>query len=252
MKKQIVFIAAALLAVLPASAQCTEFFDNSESVNYNCEVAESLKEMTPEEILNAIFSKADIPHSKDIANIIDKWLEGKVDAPDTNEPVIPENPETPEVPEIPDVPNVPEVPETPETPDVPETPDTESGTVSSYISEVVRLVNKERQSRGLSALSADAVLNKAADVRAKEIVKSFSHTRPDGTRCFTVLDELGYSYGTAGENIAYGQSSPSEVVNAWMNSEGHRANILSSQYTKIGVGCYQKGSTLYWSQFFAG
>ena len=121
---------------------------------------------------------------------------------------------------------------------------------SQYISEVVRLVNAERAKEGLAALQMDSTLNSAAQVRAKEIVTSFSHTRPNGSNCFTALSEAGISYNGSGENIAYGQKTPAEVVNAWMNSAGHRANIMSTKFTKIGVGCHNSNGTYYWSQFF--
>ena len=121
---------------------------------------------------------------------------------------------------------------------------------SQYISEVVRLVNSERAKEGLAALQMDSSLNSAAQVRAKEIVTSFSHTRPNGSNCFTALSEAGIKYNGSGENIAYGQKTPAEVVNAWMNSAGHRANIMSTKFTKIGVGCHNSNGTYYWSQFF--
>ena len=129
-------------------------------------------------------------------------------------------------------------------------PDSSVSSESQYISEVVRLVNAERAKEGLSALQMDSSLSSAAQVRAKEIVTSFSHTRPNGSSCFTALSEAGISYNGSGENIAYGQKTPAEVVNAWMNSAGHRANIMSSKFTKIGVGCYNSNGTYYWSQFF--
>mgnify|MGYP003309729232 CR=1 FL=1 len=131
--------------------------------------------------------------------------------------------------------------------------DSVSGSIenASFVKEVIRLVNIERNKSGLNSLTEDAMLNKACSTRATEIVRAFSHTRPDGRDCFTALSDIGYSYRSAGENIAYGQSSPSSVVNAWMNSEGHRKNILNSNYSKIGVGCHNNGGTLYWAQFFA-
>lgn len=107
---------------------------------------------------------------------------------------------------------------------------------SDFEREVVRLVNIERAKNGLPELAQDEELGKATDIRAKELDTVFSHTRPDGTKCFTVLDELDIEYGWAGENIASGYRSPAEVVDGWMNSTGHRANILSENYTKIGVG----------------
>ena len=87
-------------------------------------------------------------------------------------------------------------------------------------------------------------------MRAKESAQSFSHTRPNGSSFSTALTEAGVSYRTAGENIAYGQSTPQQVMNAWMNSSGHRANILHANYTTIGVGYTVINGTAYWAQLF--
>ena len=124
--------------------------------------------------------------------------------------------------------------------------------ISSYEDEVIRLVNQERAKEGLSALSGDSKLTRAAEIRAKELVTKFSHTRPDGESCFTVLEEVSLKdYKHVGENIAYGQKTPEKVMNSWMNSSGHRKNILTANFKKIGVGCYQDSSgTLYWVQLF--
>ena len=122
--------------------------------------------------------------------------------------------------------------------------------LSSYASEVLRLVNVERAKAGLPALTTNSTLTAAANKRAQEIKQTFSHTRPNGTSCFTVLGEYGVSYRTAGENIAYGQKTPQEVVNGWMNSPGHRANILKSSFGKVGIGVYQSGGVYYWTQLF--
>lgn len=172
-------------------------------------------------------------------------------------PVQPETPETPEVPEqpeapaLPEVPNQPETPEIPESPTVPETPEIPDED-SSYAARILRLVNEERAKAGLSALTLDTGLTAAGNVRAKEIVSSFSHTRPNGTSFSTAIREQGVSFRGAGENIAWGQKSPEEVMDAWMNSPGHRANILNEKYTRIGVGHYQNGTgTNYWVQLFA-
>ena len=142
-------------------------------------------------------------------------------------------------------PNMPEI-EQPEG----ETPNIEDSTADAYVTEVVRLVNAERAKAGLPALSMDRTVNAAAQVRAQEIVLSFSHTRPNGANCFTALREAGVNYRGAGENIAYGQSSAQAVVNAWMNSEGHRANILNANFTAIGVGHHVRNGVHYWTQFF--
>lgn len=164
--------------------------------------------------------------------------------PDTQIPDI----EIPELPstQIPDI-EIPELPDTQE-PDV-ETPDTDS--VHSYVTQVVKLVNEERAKAGLSELTLDMDITAAANVRAVEIKQSFSHTRPDGSSFSTALKEQGVSYRGSGENIAWGQKSPEQVMNAWMNSDGHRANILNSNYKNIGIGYYQDQTGVnYWVQLF--
>ena len=122
---------------------------------------------------------------------------------------------------------------------------------SSAASEVVRLTNSARSQNGYAALVEDGALSDAAAVRAREIARSFSHTRPSGASFSSALSESGVSYLRAGENIASGQKSASEVVNAWMNSPGHRANILSSSYSRIGSASVNIDGTLYWVQLFA-
>ena len=137
-------------------------------------------------------------------------------------------------------------------PDVPGdgSSDKEESEALSFAEQVVELVNAERAKVNLPALTMTTRLNEAALVRAKETVQSFSHTRPNGSSFSTVLKENGISFQGAGENIAWGQRTPEQVVNAWMNSEGHRANILNPRYTSIGVGYYLNGATPYWAQLF--
>ncbi len=125
-----------------------------------------------------------------------------------------------------------------------------SSDVSDYANQVLKLVNQERAKAGLSALTTNTTLTNAANKRAKETVQSFSHTRPDGTNFSTVLKEFNISYRAAGENIAYGQKTPQEVVTGWMNSPGHRANILNANFGKIGIGVYKSNGVIYWSQLF--
>ena len=122
---------------------------------------------------------------------------------------------------------------------------------SSAASEVVRMTNSARSQNGYAALVEDGALSEAAAVRAREIARSFSHTRPSGASFSSALSESGVSYLRAGENIASGQKSASEVVNAWMNSPGHRANILNSSYSRIGSASVNINGTLYWVQLFA-
>ena len=109
---------------------------------------------------------------------------------------------------------------------------------------VVNQVNRERAARGLSALRNDPALTAAAQIRAREIVERFSHTRPDGTKWSTV-SSIAY-----GENIAKGQRTVDRVMAAWMSSSGHRANILRASYGSIGVACVKSGGVYYWVQLF--
>ena len=193
----------------------------------------------------------------------------EVEIPDNNVPNIPETetpdnnrPGTPET-EAPDN-NRPGTPES-ETPDnnrpgTPESekPDNKPGTETpgqenlSFAEQVVELVNAERAKEGLAPLTIDKKVQAAAQVRAVEIKTSFSHTRPNGSSFATALKEQGVTYRRSGENIAWGQRTPKEVVNAWMNSSGHRANIMNKNFTKIGVGYYQHNGVNYWSQLFIG
>lgn len=124
---------------------------------------------------------------------------------------------------------------------------------SAYAKEVLRLVNEQRKAYGLSEVSWDEKAAQAAQTRAVELATTFSHTRPDGSSCFTALSENNVSYLSAGENIAYGQKSPAKVMEAWMNSDGHRGNILDSTYNAVGIGVYVvEGGGYYWTQLFIG
>lgn len=112
-------------------------------------------------------------------------------------------------------------------------------------SEVIRLTNIERVKAGRSPLQYHAGLQRAAMVRAEEITRKFSHTRPDGTDSSTALYENGVSC-SCGENIAAGQRTPEAVVRAWMNSPGHKAAILDPDATHIGVGVCKSPITGQW------
>lgn len=124
--------------------------------------------------------------------------------------------------------------------------------VTAFEAEVIRLVNEIRAKNGLNALSANWELSRVARYKSQDMVDNryFSHTSPTYGSPFQMIRNFGISYRTAGENIAYGYSTPQAVVNAWMNSSGHRANILNSSYTQIGVGYVAQGS--YWTQMFIG
>lgn len=128
----------------------------------------------------------------------------------------------------------------------------DSDSTRSYAEQVVDLVNKERAKEGLAPLTIDTGLEQAALVRSREIQTNFSHTRPNGSSFATAVAEAGVTYRRTGENIAWGQKTPEAVVNAWMNSEGHRANIMNVNFSRIGVGYLTNASgTPYWTQLFA-
>ena len=125
-------------------------------------------------------------------------------------------------------------------------------TVLSYENEVIRLVNEIRVSNGLKPLTANWELSRIARYKSEDMSDNryFSHTSPTYGTPFQMIRAFGLSYRAAGENIAYGYGTPAAVVNGWMNSSGHRANILNASYTQIGVGYCASGN--YWTQMFIG
>ena len=134
--------------------------------------------------------------------------------------------------------------------DVPLTDSPESEMFHEYVLTVVDLVNKERAKENIPPVTLNTTATKAAQVRAEEAAKSFSHTRPNGTKCFTALTEANISYMVAGENLAGRIQTPTRAVQAWMESPGHRKNIMNPKFSQIGVGYVASGN--YWSQFFLG
>ena len=130
-------------------------------------------------------------------------------------------------------------------------PTTESS-VLNYEKEVVRLVNEIRAKNGLGELTYNWELSRVARYKSQDMKdnKYFSHTSPVYGSPFQMMQDFGLSYRSAGENIARGYTSPQAVVNAWMNSSGHRANILNVSFTQIGVGYVADGN--YWTQMFIG
>ncbi|MHC9390380.1 CAP domain-containing protein [Clostridioides difficile] len=133
--------------------------------------------------------------------------------------------------------------------------DSTSENFSAYQKEVVDLVNVERAKAGLNPLTLDSSISNVATKKSQDMIDNnyFSHNSPTYGSPFDMLKKFGVSYKTAGENIAMGQKTPKEVVNAWMNSEGHRKNIMNPNFSKIGVGVAQKsGGSIYWTQIFVG
>ncbi|WP_245831852.1 CAP domain-containing protein [Oceanobacillus senegalensis] len=136
-----------------------------------------------------------------------------------------------------------------------QTPENGQATVnaSEVVKEVVRLTNEERKKNGLSALKMDPELNNAAQKKSADMASNgyFSHNSPTYGSPFDMLKQFGIEYSVAAENIAAGQDTAQAVVDGWMNSEGHRKNILNKSVTHIGVGMAEGGAQgPYWTQLF--
>ncbi|MDR0880764.1 MAG: CAP domain-containing protein [Clostridioides sp.] len=130
-----------------------------------------------------------------------------------------------------------------------------TGEFADLQKQVLDIVNAERAKSGLKALTLDAKLSEVATLKSQDMINKnyFDHNSPTYGSPFDMMKKYGITYQTAGENIAMGQKSPQEVMTAWMNSEGHRKNILTSNFTKIGVGVAKNANgTIYWTQMFVG
>ncbi|GAA3413248.1 hypothetical protein GCM10020370_68730 [Paenibacillus hodogayensis] len=121
---------------------------------------------------------------------------------------------------------------------------------SQFAQQVLELVNQERTKAGLQPLSMDSKLTKVAMAKAQDMYNNnyFDHQSPTYGSPFDMMNKFGVTYNSAGENIAKGQTSPTEVMNQWMNSPGHRANILNTSFTQIGIAYYNSE----WVQEFTG
>jgi uncharacterized YkwD family protein len=156
-----------------------------------------------------------------------------------------ESPKTPE--------EKPQQPQQPQNPTKPEEQNNSSNTsISSVEREVARLVNLERQKAGLAPLTLSEELSKVARIKSQDMADKnyFSHTSPTYGDPFQMMRSFGIKFGYAGENIAKGYRGAESVMNGWMNSSGHRANILNANFKKIGVGYVEARGTTYWTQLF--
>lgn len=125
--------------------------------------------------------------------------------------------------------------------------------INALENEVIRLTNLERTKRGLPALKANWQLSRCARYKSQDMINKnyFAHQSPTYGSPFDMIESFGISMAAGGENIAMGQRTPQEVVTAWMNSPGHRSNILSTAYTQIGVGVAKsRTGSYYWTQMF--
>lgn len=234
-------IAAALLIATGGVSEAQAAVISVNGNKINCGTVEELKDKLQQMNVGCnniweLLSKFDCCYLPEIE------VPEQPEAPEEN---VPEQPGTPDV----NVPNLPVVPETPE--EAPEVTPEVQDQAYAYGLRITELVNEHRVAAGLAPVKYSAKISKAAQVRAVEIEKSFSHTRPDGRYFSTVFAEHGISYRYSGENIAWGQRSPEEVVTAWMNSAGHRANILNAKFTELGVGYRQNARGVnYFTQLF--
>lgn len=125
--------------------------------------------------------------------------------------------------------------------------------VKALETEVVRLVNVERSKRGLQQLTQNWELSRVARYKSQDMINKgyFDHQSPTYGSPFRMMESFGIRFSAAAENIAYGQRTPQEVMTSWMNSAGHRSNILSASFSQIGVGAAKdsKGN-IYWTQMF--
>ncbi|UHA72700.1 CAP domain-containing protein [Paenibacillus sp. 481] len=179
---------------------------------------------------------------KALADLMEKYFPG-MNKPGTEKPSKPSKPEV-QKPEV----TKPEQPSKPTNPS--NNGNNENQDKNNFAQQVINLVNQERSKAGLQPLKADSQLNDVAMVKAKDMHSKnyFSHTSPTYGSPFDMMKQFGVKYNTAGENIAKGQQSPAQVMKDWMNSPGHRENIMKGQYSSIGVAYYNG----VWVQLFKG
>ncbi len=203
-----------------------------------------------ESFLEKCLAKWNIQWNKTEKTPKEKQPEENVEQPE--EQPAPEEVEQPEEQPAPEEVGQPTQP-APEENVTPEQPENnESGQLSQYEQQVVELTNQERAKNGLQPLQVDNELSKVAREKSRDMQVNnyFDHNSPTYGSPFDMMRSYGIDYRSAGENIAMGQRTPQEVVNAWMDSPGHRENILNGSFTHIGVGYVEQGN--YWTQQFIG
>ncbi len=237
---------------------------NGEFANLSKAETADLVKKAIEQLQGKLPVNADDNHSADIDKEADKNQEapaekeeGTVQQPQEpvqedknsgqNEEAQPEQPA--EQPEAVEQPNAGEQPNADEQPKQEEA---QSSELSQFELQVVELTNQERAKNGLQPLQVDNELSRVAREKSRDMAMNgyFDHNSPTYGSPFDMMKSYGISYRAAGENIAQGQKTPQEVVDAWMNSSGHRANILNGEFTHIGVGYVEQGN--HWTQQFIG
>lgn len=180
------------------------------------------------------------------------------DPPETSKPTQPPETSAPTEPEATTQPTeMTAPPETaaPPAPTEPDVYDISGHTIGSLEYSILSEINARRAEEGLPGLTMDSKLCALSAIRAYECTQSWGHTRPDGRSCFTVLSDYNYNIWSAcGENLLYCSSgfSAADMVDVWMNSDGHRANILNPEFTHAGIGVYQKDGLTYIANLFGG
>ncbi len=229
-------------------------FQTAGSLGSLGDLEKAINTSAHEENLNSILNKNFMDLSineKGLTNIEDALAKMKPDAPskavETPSATLKDTPEAPVNP-------APQAPvEEPVEPQAAESQNPVASPSGSYEKQVIDLVNQERSKNGLQPLKENPELSNVAEAKAIDMRDNnyFSHTSPVYGSPFDMMKQFGIKYTSAGENIAAGQRTPQEVMNGWMNSEGHRANILNSNFTEIGVGYVtdSNGKT-YWVQHF--
>lgn len=246
---------------------------NGYAINYFNDFAKYFRSMISKFLSDFDWNLDNVEEDDDTQNKPEIPAEPEEETEQPQEPERPnkpeEKPEETEQPEAPAVPEEkPEKPQQPEKPTVPEEKPEEGETEepskpveeptklnnqsSSIEREVARLVNLERQKAGLAPLTFSEELARVARIKSQDMADKnyFSHTSPTYGDPFQMMRSFGIKFGYAGENIAKGYRSAESVMNGWMNSSGHRANILNPNFNKIGVGYVEARGTTYWTQLF--
>lgn len=251
--KMTLILTMLLIMAVPAQAFAAEkTFNLIQANGLNTNITKIYGQLSPSAITQLMNHLSLYTNGKcdgtQLQNLLKQYTGGKV----TAAPSAPAKSTTPAAPAKPTAPTAPTAPAAPSAPAKPSA-STASANQSSYEQQVVNLVNKERAAAGLPALTVNATLSKVAEAKAADMRDNhyFDHQSPTYGSPFDMMRQFGVSYTSAGENIAKGQRTPEEVMNGWMNSPGHRANILNSNYTQIGVGYVtDSNGTGYWVQEF--
>ncbi|MBE6069144.1 MAG: serine protease [Clostridium lundense] len=229
------------------NVEATKGNDNNVSEDKTSTSNEDQKEVTETNKEEVAVQNSDecITDTNDWTNVVTQVKKPQTTKPVVTRPVVTKPVDKPETTAPVTQPEAPK-PTTPEN-NVGQAGDSQ---VNEFEKEVVRLTNIERSKQGLKPLTLNVELSKVARIKSKDMVdkKYFDHNSPTYGSPFDMMKSFGISYRAAGENIAYGQRTPEEVVKGWMNSPGHRANILNGNFTEIGAGFYNN----YWTQMFIG